>query len=413
MPPKGDPLKPEELAILKEWISAGAQWAGGALVEKTPGEAAAIADARRKAGMIRELAVYPPKITLETERDSHQLVATVTYNDDTTQDVTGIAKTSLADPAIARLEGDVLRPLKDGTTELMVTHAGKTTKIPVEVKGATTPRPVSFNLDVMPVFMREGCNTGGCHGASRGQDRFRLSLFGFDPKSDYQSLTREMIGRRLNLAAPDQSFLLLKSTEAVPHTGGKLFDVGSPSYNTLMEWITNGAPSDPEEIAKVVDVEIYPKQIVMEGEGSTQQLTVVARYSDGSDRDVTKSAVFVTNNEPSAPVTRDGKITAAKRGEAFVMARFDTFTVGAQVLAIPRGLDYRQPQAVTHNYVDEHSEREAPQAPDSPLRPMRGPHLPAPGLPRHHRHPPHPGGVSGFRRRPVRRQARQGDRLPP
>ena len=48
----------------------------------------------------------------------------------------------------------------------------------------------------MPVFMRAGCNTGSCHGAARGKDGFRLSLFGFDPDGDHYRLTREMPGRR-------------------------------------------------------------------------------------------------------------------------------------------------------------------------------------------------------------------------
>ena len=58
----------------------------------------------------------------------------------------------------------------------------------------------SFRLDVMPVFLRAGCNTGSCHGAARGKDGFRLSLFGFDAEGDYNRLTREMTGRRVNLA---------------------------------------------------------------------------------------------------------------------------------------------------------------------------------------------------------------------
>ena len=48
---------------------------------------------------------------------------------------------------------------------------------------------------------------------------------------------------------------------------------------------------------------------------------------------------FETNNAPSAAVTANGKVTAGNRGEAFVMARFATFTVGSQVIVIPENLD--------------------------------------------------------------------------
>src|SRR5258707_15461547 len=78
--------------------------------------------------------------------------------------------------------------------------------------------PVSFRLDVMPVFFRAGCNSGGCHGAASGKDGFHLSLFGYDPAGDYFRLTQQMVGRRIDLAAPEQSLLLTKATASVAHS---------------------------------------------------------------------------------------------------------------------------------------------------------------------------------------------------
>ena len=116
----------------------------------------------------------------------------------------------------------ILHPLKDGKTELKVTFQGQTKIIPIEVQRASTDRPISFNLDVMPVFMKAGCNTGSCHGSARGQDRFMLSLFGYDSKGDHFRITREEGTRRINLAIPEESLLVEKAIEAVPHTGGKI-----------------------------------------------------------------------------------------------------------------------------------------------------------------------------------------------
>src|SRR5947199_8149423 len=87
----------------------------------------------------------------------------------------------------------------------------------------TSPKPVSFRLDVMPVFFRAGCNTGGCHGAASGKDGFHLGLFGYDPAGDYWRITQQMVGRRLDLAVPEQSLLPLKAIGAVPHSGGRRF----------------------------------------------------------------------------------------------------------------------------------------------------------------------------------------------
>ena len=80
----------------------------------------------------------------------------------------------------------------------------------------------------MPVFFRAGCNSGGCHGAARGKDGFRLSLFGYDPDGDYFRLTQQVVGRRVDVASPEQSLLLAKATGKVTHTGGQLFKEDSP-----------------------------------------------------------------------------------------------------------------------------------------------------------------------------------------
>ncbi|MFM7832611.1 MAG: cell surface protein, partial [Planctomycetaceae bacterium] len=138
--------------------------------------------------------------------------------------------------------------------------------VPVVVQNCQVDPPVSFRLDVMPVFMKTSCNNGSCHGAARGKDGFRLSLFGFDPEGDHFRLTREIPGRRINLALPAESLLMEKGAGQVPHTGGKRFDVGSEHYNTVLRWLEAGAPNDPGPTPAVVSVEIYPKEAVLDGE---------------------------------------------------------------------------------------------------------------------------------------------------
>ena len=118
-------------------------------------------------------------------------------------------------------------------------------------------KPVSFTRDVMPVFTKAGCNTGACHGTSRGKDGFHLSLFGFDPDGDYFRLTREQIGRRVNLAIPTESLIVQKGLGAVQHTGGVRFTTNSALYHTLVAWLEAGAKADPTNVAKLTGVEIF------------------------------------------------------------------------------------------------------------------------------------------------------------
>ncbi len=222
---------------------------------------------------------------------------------------------------------------------------------PIE-KPLDLDKPISFKHDVMPILTKAGCNTGGCHGSARGQDGFHLSLFGYDPDGDYQRITREMGARRINLALPDESLLMQKATGGVAHTGGKRIEKGGDFYMALIKWLEAGAPKDPAEIPTPVSVEISPKQILLEGENATQQMSVMARYSNGSVRDVTPLAVFLTNNESTAKISPAGLVTSGQRGEAFVMARFATTTVGSQVIVIPKDLNFTFPPVTEANYVD-------------------------------------------------------------
>jgi len=246
-----------------------------------------------------------------------------------------------------------LSPLADGHTELRVSFEGRTLTVPVTVSNAVVHPPISFKLDVMPVFMKAGCNAGSCHGSSRGKDGFHLSLYGFDPDGDYHRLTREQIGRRINLAIPEESLIVQKGLGAVTHTGGVRFGTNSDLCQTLIAWLAAAAPKDTPEIAKLTGIEIFPNSAVLEGSNAVQRLVVRARYSDGAVRDVTALTMFISNNDVTAKVAEDGVVTAGQRGEAFIQARFGEFNVGAQVLVIPKGLAYRWPDIAGRNYVDE------------------------------------------------------------
>lgn len=355
MPPKGRTLHEHEIAKLRQWIAEGAVWpAELTLVARNEEDFKGAEPLKDKGKKMVKLEAFPLDITLEKKRDTQSVVVMATYDDDTTVDVTANSSFTFADPTLVGLKArNNFTPLKDGQTELEVKVADKSVKIPVTVKEAAVDRPISFHLDVMPIFMSEGCNTGACHGSARGQNGFMLSLFGYDPDGDHFRLTREMAGYRVNLAIPEESVLVEKAIEAVPHTGGKLFEKGSPAYKTMVEWIADGANKQASaEVPQVTELYLYPPKLVLEGAGATQQLTVRAKFSDGHDRDVTPLAVFITNNEPTAAVNTTGLVTAGKRGEAFIMARYETQTVGIQTIVIPEGLEYTRPKMQENNYID-------------------------------------------------------------
>ncbi len=298
------------------------------------------------------LKIYPPQIVLNGQDDRLSLVVQEIDAAGLTRDVTATAKITLADPALASLTKGTLAPLADGTTKLLVQSGSLKAEAEVLVKNAKTERPISFRLDVMPIFMRHGCNNGSCHGAARGKDGFMLSLFGYDPAGDFHRLTRQIVGRRIDLAVPEKSMVLEKSINAVPHTGGKLFDTNHDDYKTMFAWLKAGAPDDGENVPEPVGIELLPPKIVFPGEGQTQKTVVIAKYSDGAVRDVTRLALFLSNNEAIAAIDKDGLVKGGERGAAFVFARFSKFTVGTEAIVLPKDDKFIWPSVPEHNYID-------------------------------------------------------------
>ncbi|MFP6587191.1 MAG: DUF1549 and DUF1553 domain-containing protein [Pirellulaceae bacterium] len=304
------------------------------------------------AAELTEIIAYPSDIGLYNARDRQTITVQAVFADGLTRDVTAEATIAVADQNLIKLEGTTLAPAADGETTVSVTFGGKTLSLPAVVKDSAVTPELSFKLDIMPIFMKANCNTGSCHGAASGKDGFRLSLFGFDHVGDYQRVTREIGNRRINLAFPHESLMLTKSTAVVPHTGGTRFRKGDSLYNLMHEWIDAGAIADKADIPTCTKIEVYPKSAVLDGEGATQKITVRAFYSDGTNRDVSHLAFFLSSNENSVLIEQDGTTTALNRGEAFVMARFDTHTVGTHFIVLPKGLDFTWKELPENNYVD-------------------------------------------------------------
>lgn len=307
-----------------------------------------------KKSPVTELQCFPPDIKLSSAKARQEIVVEAIYADGVTRDVTDRAKFTIANSQLVSVSKGVVSPFTNGETEIRVTFGNRSQIVPVSVSDATITPPVSFKLDVMPIFTKAGCNAGSCHGTSRGKDGFHLSLFGFDPDGDYYRLTREQIGRRINLAIPTDSLIVQKGLGAVQHTGGVRFTTNSDLYATLVHWLDAGAKADPTNIARLSGIDIFPKSAVLEGSNTLQRFIVRAQYSDGTERDVTPLAVFISNNEGTAKADTDGVVTAGQRGEAFVQARFGEFNVGAQIIVIPKDLPYQwSTNIVANNYIDD------------------------------------------------------------
>lgn len=211
----------------------------------------------------------------------------------------------------------------------------------------------SFANDVMPVLTRFGCNSGGCHGKLAGQNGFKLSLRGYAPEADFESLARESQGRRINPVAPAESLLIRKAVGALPHGGGKRFAVGSPAEKVLLDWIAAGTPGPLATDPAVVQLEIEPLAATLKLNES-RPIQVTAVYSDGQRRDVTWMTQFASSNSGILEVSEAGVTQALRHGEAVVRASFQG-QVGVATLTTPHETA-TQPEWYTprNNAIDEH-----------------------------------------------------------
>ncbi len=235
---------------------------------------------------------------------------------------------------------------------LIALGAAATAAVPATATGAE--RPANFLRDVMPILNRSGCTAGACHGAAKGKNGFKLSLRGYDAEFDYRALLFEVSGRRFNRAVPEASLMLAKPTMRVPHEGGLRLEEDSEQFRTIVRWISEGAIYGNSELDSVAALEVEPAEIRLDAPGLRQPLTVIARYGDGTSRDVSAMAVVESNSTSTASIEQDGTVVGERVGEAAIMVRYEGkfTTVPLTVLNPAPGFSWRPlPQ---HNYIDQH-----------------------------------------------------------
>jgi hypothetical protein len=292
-------------------------------------------------------------LSLKGAGSRQQLLATAECADGLIRDLTHAVIWESSPREIVKVtSGGLVTPFADGEAVLTARSSdGVAAQLKVKVQDAKIAAPMNFANQVVPIFTKLGCNAGGCHGKSGGQNGFRLSLLGFEPAEDMEHLVKESRGRRLFPAAPDQSLLLLKAVGTLPHGGGKRLEPDSRDYQVIRRWIAQGMPYGKPEDPTVTSIEVYPKERTMERSGD-QQLVVTARYSDGSTEDVTAGAQYDSNDKDIAQVDAAGRVKIVGRaGDVAVMIRYQS-QVAVFRAAIPLGAEVAKLPPV-RNFVDE------------------------------------------------------------
>jgi hypothetical protein len=296
------------------------------------------------------LEVYPTEIVLGSIRDARRILVTGVTTSGQRIDLTSKATLTASANSFTVATDGYITPVSAGEGQMVVEAAGLRTEVSVKITSAEAT-PVDFIRDVNPLLSKVGCNQGTCHGSANGKNGFKLSLRGYDSLYDYRALIDDISGRRFNRSQPSQSLMLLKPTQGVPHEGGFLFDEDSRVYKTLEQWIAEGCQFKADS-ARVTGIEIYPPTPLLQLRHDQQQLIVIAKYADGSTRDVTRDAAFETSNFEVATVSKTGLITAVQRGEAAALVRYEGNYAAAPISILGNRDGYEWTPQPELNFID-------------------------------------------------------------
>ena len=309
--------------------------------------------------VLKSISVQPAAVKLVGGRARQGLVVTGTFADGSLKDLTAKARCSVSTPgtvSVQMVEGQpILRPAGDGVTQVLVSVPGVTPQqVAVTVEKAAEIPPVSFKDEVVPAFTKLGCSAGTCHGTPTGKGGFRLSLQGYAPELDYNSLVREGGGRRVTPTDPGRSLLLLKPLVQMAHAGGKRLSTDMPEYAILSRWIAEGAKDDPVDAPRLTKVEILPGPRMLMAPRAKQRVVAMGSFSDGSVRDVTHLTKLSTSNEDLATITREGLVEAEARGDIAVLARYQDALQSLRLTFLEEVPGFKWSNPPEYNFIDRH-----------------------------------------------------------
>ena len=277
----------------------------------------------------------------------------VVYNSDLQDMTREVVYTSAPDNLISISDSGKVMPLGNGDVTITATNdKGLTGKLHLVVERFETPQPINFPNEIVPLFTKHGCNGGGCHGKSEGQNGFKLSLLGFEPTEDFEYLVKESRGRRLFPAAPEHSLLLRKGAGDLPHGGGARFEHDSWDYKAIVRWMEQGMPYGSPDDPILEKISVFPDSRIVDP-GGKQQLAVTAYYSDGSVRDITGIATYESNQKEMGEVDQNGLVTMStgETGDMAVMIRYQE-QVSVFQATIPLGIPIES-FPIAKNVIDE------------------------------------------------------------
>ena len=361
-------------------LTALALWGTGSHAAPLGGKAAPASASSAALAPIKNVVLEPAQATLDGSYAFQTLAAVGQATDGSQRDLTEGATFSSSNPGVVRIDKDGMAyPVSDGSAEITVNAGGHAAKAKLTVKNSKTDANLGFETAITPILVKNGCTGSACHGAPQGQGGLKFSFFGYESQKDWDTIVKGANGKRVDLKNPMQSLFFRKPTNLAGHGGGKRFDPNGPEARVFAAWLKAGAPFKPKAVQqaeaaqksglklaglggdaaktvatpKITSLDVIPGSRLIKQANSKHQIIVLAKYSDGSERDVTPFARFACDDDGIAQVNSVGKLTALRRGEANLMIRFAGKVGLSSVVVQPQAPLANYPKLPTNNFVDE------------------------------------------------------------
>ncbi|HEY2784854.1 MAG TPA: DUF1553 domain-containing protein [Fimbriiglobus sp.] len=301
-----------------------------------------------------ELTVTPAVVELTGPRDVRQILVSERSADGRVSDRTHAASATADPPGVVAIDdGLFLRAVRNGVTTVTISDGGRSARVKVTVTNASAATAPSFRHDVVAAMNVGGCNAGACHGTPSGKNGFKLSLRGFDPAADFLQLTRDQFGRRTDALNPAESLILLKALGRITHEGGSRFTPTSVPSRMISAWLAAGMPDDPPKLPPITKVTVLGARVQL-SPATRQQLAVVASFSNGTTRDVTRLTCFSSSDPGVADVTATGRVDFKRPGEVAILCRYLQEMVSVRMTYLDPRPGFVWPDVKPNNFVDTH-----------------------------------------------------------
>ncbi len=300
-----------------------------------------------------KLEVQPPAAKIAQKYDTVQFIVTGHLKSGAKTDLTRLVNVKLSKSGVVDVSSKgLVRAFQPGTVDVQFSLQGVQATSKISVAKFPADYSPDYWRDVAPAFTKMGCNSGLCHGANKGKDGFKLSLRGTDDLFDLRAFTDDLKSRRVNLASPEKSLILLKAIAEVPHKGGQVAIAGDAHYEIVSSWIQQGTPLQKGS-AKVTGIKISPENPVIPRAGMLQQFRILATYDNGEVRDVTSDSFVDTSNIEIVKMYPGAVAEMLRRGEAPLLARYQGKYAATTVTVMGDRSEFAWKQIPVHNYIDQ------------------------------------------------------------